>query len=333
MKILFLGDIYPAEMSLIAELKSNPEHDVYSIISVSYIGDIQSYAEKKPIYANIPKITGAKLLGQNPQKDISDAVNSFAPDIIMVRCWTPFVLMKLKESVFWKIESPARMHPDDSLPMILPGYPVRLFLTQNPEEVEAYKKTISGPVDYLPRCVSRFWEMPAEKTMDVMVSGTCTTDFKIQSYTILSKLLCERLPRDSVKMFVHMGRKNIKSWAARQFQPIFMSEQGVALAARAKIYVSPIATRYDPGDISHKTTQAMACRTLVVTHRFNEIEKYLGPDGENLVYADTPEESLDKVRFYLKNDKAREDIAERGYRFMHSEYSWDKHLKRIFKDG
>jgi spore maturation protein CgeB len=67
----------------------------------------------------------------------------------------------------------------------------------------------------------------------------------------------------------------------------------------------------------------------------NEINKLDLPipikDGEHFVTYQNKEDLLEKINFYLKNEKLRKEIALNGRRLLEDEYSPKKHGQLIMK--
>jgi spore maturation protein CgeB len=59
----------------------------------------------------------------------------------------------------------------------------------------------------------------------------------------------------------------------------------------------------------------MACRKLVITDRLPEETNInqLFVENEDIVYYDSADEAIDKIKYYLENESEREKIANSGY--------------------
>ena len=326
-KILYFGNLYHAEASLAMELNAGSDYKFIPVFTHSFNDVFDN--DFKP-YFNFKKLFNPYVIIPDPV-EMAKIIDKEKPNIIIDRCWVDFANYPPPGTIFWKIESSARSLEDDPLPMILPVSGHAAFLTFNHVEVPEYKKVLGIPVSFLPYSVSTHWDKPLAKTMDVMVTGTCANIEKIQSYELLTKKVCETLPKGSVNIYAHCGANNL-NWVKDNLRPLYYAEQSPILMAQAKIFISPVTTRFDPGTISHKTLQAMGCRTLVLTQHYKGVEDMLGPDGQFVIYADSQEEALKKVIYYLKHDYERDAIAQRAYTFAHGEYNGTKVFKRALKD-
>ena len=315
--IVFLGDFYPECAPFCAELQNSVEYDFLPFV-------VPSVLTQQPWLLNFTKVFKTRTANSN----IINEVRSLNPFAILVRSWTGFAGINLPEAIYWKMETMQRESPNQPLPRVNPTKPFRAMLTQNHVEVPVYKD-LGIPVGWLPRGVSHNWEKPLPKTYDVMVTGTAIQQTKIDSFKLLMGNLISVLSPEQLRVYINAG--GIPEFAAYR-KPTHPAEQGPTLMAQAKIFISPVTTRFDPGIISHKTVQAMACRTLTLTQRYVGVEDLMGKDGENLIYADTPEEAKEKVLYYLSHDVEREAIAERGYNFIHAKYNVTKIIKQAFKE-
>jgi hypothetical protein len=308
--IVFLGNFYPECAAFCAELQNSSEYDFLPFVAGGVLAE-------QPWTKNLPNIFRSRVLGRTPGPEIVRMVRDLNPYAVLVRAWTGWAGLALPEAIYWKIETLQREVPGQQLPLIPPPRKFRAILVQNHLEQDAYRQ-YGVPVGWLPRGVSHYLEVPLPKTYDVMVSGTACHRFKNESFAILASTLPKVLSPEQLRIYIPHGSLN---WVGKYLRPVYPAENGPTLMAQAKIFISPVTTRYDPGIISHKTIQAMACRTLTLTQRYDGVEDLMGKDGENLIYASTSGEAQEKVLYYLAHDAAREMIAQRGYEFVHNKYN------------
>ncbi len=80
-----------------------------------------------------------------------------------------------------------------------------------------------------------------------------------------------------------------------------------------------------------RSIEIPACSGFMVAERTDE-HKSLFKEDKEVVYFNTKEELLEKVRYYLKNEEARKKIAKAGYeRSKKSKYSYDDMVDKILK--
>jgi len=318
MKLLYLGNMYNLEYSFASEWIGRG-HQFFPVVEDSYWNVSCFYNNCNP-FKNVVPFFGAVSLAEVSQNSVDSIISNVKPDIILVRCWNSFSNLNLPNAIFYKVESPARDKKDDPLPLIMPHRSNKAFLTMVKQEIDAYRRLLPIPVGYFPYGVSSFYEKPSNKKYDIMSTGTAILGYKLQSYEMLVKPICDTIP-NALHVYQNYGR-DLMPWAKNCFKDPFFAEQGPGIIGLYKIYVCPVAMRFDHGMASHKLFQSLGCRTFTITQHVDGIEDMFGRDGENLCYADSSKECLDKVQFYLKHDTEREKIADRGYKFVHATYNW-----------
>ena len=327
-KILYLGNLYPLEASLAAELTNSPDWDIKFAIHRKQL--VKTFGGT---LTNLASMYNSVIFNEPQMGDAVKMISEYNPDYIFVRCWTKFAGFPIPNGIYYKPETDIVKGPGASIKFIPPHPGAKWIITESKEEVQLYRDKYKVPTTWLPYCVSKFWEKPAEKTRDIVTCGTLLHGPKMQSFNMLVKPLFENLPDGSVFMYVNaFSKAQPEKWMEGRFQQAYPVEKTAEIVGSAKIFVSPTTFRYALGAFSLKTIQGMGCGALTITQKYGNIEDYFGPDGENLLYANSSEECLNKVKFYLKHDSERKKIAERGYNFIHSEYNWTKHLTRALGD-
>jgi len=69
------------------------------------------------------------------------------------------------------------------------------------------------------------------------------------------------------------------------------------------------------GEITRRIFEGMACGKMVITDRLSP-QKGLSEifiDGEDIIYYDDADDAIDKIKYFSKNEKEREEIALNGY--------------------
>lgn len=72
------------------------------------------------------------------------------------------------------------------------------------------------------------------------------------------------------------------------------------------------------------------CKGFQLIENYQGIEKFF-KDKKEVVLFNTKEDILNKIRYYLKNDKLMKEIAENSYKKTISKYNREEDLKKIFK--
>ncbi|GAG51348.1 unnamed protein product, partial [marine sediment metagenome] len=100
---------------------------------------------------------------------------------------------------------------------------------------------------------------------------------------------------------------------------------------QSKISLCFSKNNYGKPHIIGKFSEVGACKTFVLTEY---CEDYLDlfEEGKEIIMFKTKEELLEKIKYYLKNEKEREKIAEATYKKIINNYSLNIQLKKIFKE-
>ena len=78
-----------------------------------------------------------------------------------------------------------------------------------------------------------------------------------------------------------------------------------------------------------KFTEFMSCGTFVLSDEPSDM-KYLGfKDGEHFVIYKNLKDLREKIRYYLKNEKEREDIAKNGMKFVRKNHNNDVRIENM----
>jgi spore maturation protein CgeB len=77
----------------------------------------------------------------------------------------------------------------------------------------------------------------------------------------------------------------------------------------------------------------MSCGAMLLVNRIKDgSAQDLGfRDRESIVFYDTPAELFELIDYYLKNDHAREKIAEAGYKLVLERHIYKQRLKEILR--
>ncbi|MFX1258418.1 MAG: glycosyltransferase [Promethearchaeota archaeon] len=107
------------------------------------------------------------------------------------------------------------------------------------------------------------------------------------------------------------------------------------------IYMEELAKKYRHSRIilnflrlksgfSIRIFQAMGTGSLLLSEYCPDLGEIFRK-GVHLDWFENPEESYNMIKYYLKNEIKREEIAKEGYLFVNKNYSWDKIMERIIK--
>lgn len=86
------------------------------------------------------------------------------------------------------------------------------------------------------------------------------------------------------------------------------------------------------GEITRRIFEGMACKKLVVADRLNSNKKLeeLFIDGEDIVLYNSKEDALEKIKYYLHNEKEREVIANNGFNKVMSNHTTTTLISKIY---
>lgn len=112
-------------------------------------------------------------------------------------------------------------------------------------------------------------------------------------------------------------------------------EQCYGAEASAVYYLSRIniGHAHSPllGENSVRDFKIMGSGGFLLTQYYRGIEDILSPPYECVTYR-TPEECVEKAKYYLEHEEEREMIAQNGYESAHSEHKYSDRLKTILRD-
>jgi len=113
---------------------------------------------------------------------------------------------------------------------------------------------------------------------------------------------------------------------------ILDSKKMIKVINQTKIFLNLTRNLFgEATDIKAKIFEGGACKTFVLTE-YCEAYLDLFNEKKEMIMFEHKKELLDKVKFYLKNEKEREKIAEAAYKKIIKVYSLDMELNRIFKE-
>lgn len=320
LKVMYVGGIYGVEMSMWYEVNGSPT------LRGCFCSDPGDGAN-----GVVDKMKPHVLVSENSLQSLR---NSFNPHLTIFRTWNKSVWKMTETDLAWAQEiMPLRedgtRHPYDCMDTQIPPQ-AKLIMYQN--QVTAKRKKSL----WMPYCVSKHAEKRGTvKDIPILVATNLPPSHVIGNNKIRS---CDIL----LKPVVDWNPSLLHAYTLEQLGSIEYLGQCIKggippteinnFIPRAKIWISPTSIWYDEGAISYETLRGMACGTLTLTNKYPGIEDVLGRDGDTIIYANTVEETLDKVKYYLSHDSEREKIASRGYEFVHNEYNFETHLRRIAKE-
>jgi spore maturation protein CgeB len=153
-----------------------------------------------------------------------------------------------------------------------------------------------------------------EKKYDIVVVGHARPE-RLETVSVLKRHF-------SVGLF---GSK----WAAGSVQA--NGEAHVKAINSGKMYLSFSKTSAGFVNVKVGIFEAAACRTLLITQLFDEMENYFKYGMDVVGYAETSG-LVEIVDFYLRNEPLREWIAENSYKRFLKEHTWKKRWESVVSD-
>jgi spore maturation protein CgeB len=116
---------------------------------------------------------------------------------------------------------------------------------------------------------------------------------------------------------INLNLSNSKSWDARY------------LASSPMGLIKQLRTQKDVEQIKARHFEINACRSFQLSYYVEGLERCYRIGEELAVYID-PDDLVEKVLYYLADDKLRENIAEAGYQRTLAEHTYAKRFQRVF---
>lgn len=143
-----------------------------------------------------------------------------------------------------------------------------------------------------------------EKDIDVLFTGTYLPigGYRREILQELDKQFNLQVYSITPNEWREVGLKNVHNAIVDEGLP--------ELVGRAKVNISVDIWCDDAGYWSDRNAQIMACGGMVL---FKHIPMSEARFGDNIAYAYSPQDFIEKTRYYLNNRQEREDLAHRGY--------------------
>jgi spore maturation protein CgeB len=110
-------------------------------------------------------------------------------------------------------------------------------------------------------------------------------------------------------------------------------EQVVRVFNESKINLN-LQNPWQPGtptQIKARFIQIPSCGAFQIATHADDVENYFINNIETVVVNDMPT-LIDKIKYYLENEKEREEIAAAGYNRMLAEHQWSHRFEKIFSE-
>ena len=185
-----------------------------------------------------------------------------------------------------------------------------------------YKKEgVRGVFPFIGASTSIYRPIEASKEYEVVFIGTP----KSNRYESIKYLLSNGV---NIKI-AGAGWEKYPEFASIWFGKLTV-RQSVEIINKSKINLSFTRNYLDKLHFNSRIFEVMASKSFVISEYFDGYAKLFKNDKEIVMFKDN-KDLLDKIRYYLKNDKEREQIADNGYNRTLKFFSYQKQLKYIFQ--
>jgi spore maturation protein CgeB len=214
-------------------------------------------------------------------------------------------------------------------------------IANNEPDYAYYKEAGVENVYYMPfGCVPAFHrrvEAPARYTTDIVCYGNPLYNYYESKRKAIDTLV-KPLVETGIPVALWGAARGNGGWLEvpyiqkrpELYQGVFSYEDLPAVNSGAKIVLG-ITANAQYGAYGSRLARALSCGAFVIWHYTVGMEKYF-ENHKHLCWSSSPDETLELVRFYLKNDTARRRIAEEGRRYAHANLDYQKMLLPIIDD-
>ncbi len=91
-----------------------------------------------------------------------------------------------------------------------------------------------------------------------------------------------------------------------------------------------LASKSAKYQVKGRDFEAPGCGSSLLTKDTEEIKEYFVPGTEIITYHDV-NDAAEKIKYYLKNERLREEISEKGYERVLKEHTIEKRVLEVFK--
>ena len=153
----------------------------------------------------------------------------------------------------------------------------------------------------------------AKKTYDVVVVGEYRKDRRATIDALMKNF--------SVGLFGHGWGSKIKNVEGKEHREAINS---------GKIYLSFSRTAAGFMNVKIGLFEAAACKMVLVTQRFPEVQNYFEGGKEIILYENIPD-LISQISILLGNPKMMGFLAENSYQRCQWEHTWEKRWQDVFK--
>ncbi len=228
--------------------------------------------------------------------------------------------------------------------LVSPNTKVLNFFGDDDILFEIYTKYLANFVDYpLASHMEHFWKYKENNIPNAFSTfGVNTDNFKPLKLKKKYDVTFIGTPiEDRAEMIKHLVDNGVKvnifggGWykypeLAKYYGGKVSTEEMVKIINESKINLNFSKTIGGKTGFKAKVFELCACNSFLLSEYFTGYTNYLAENKEIITFKDK-KDLLDKVKFYLENDKEREKIAEAAYKKVVKNYSIEEEFKNIFE--
>jgi spore maturation protein CgeB len=133
-------------------------------------------------------------------------------------------------------------------------------------------------------------------------------------------LLGQRVPRQPRVPLTHCG-------------PPLTDEELIKMYSRSRISLgfSSVADSSGIKQVRLRDFEAPMSGAFYMVEEFDELAEFFEP-GKEIVFFTTPEDLLEKARYYLRHEAQRRRIRAAGLRRARAEHTWQDRFRMVFRE-
>ena len=269
------------------------------------------------------------------EEAITAAIKDFKPDIMVHRYRQPIepLLAACKKTrtrlLVWITEQGPERNVEIGRAQCFHN-----VIVNNDSDYDYYRQSGVENVYNMPfGCVPSFHRrvrVPAKYKTDVVCYGNPLYDYYFDNKRKAVDTLVKPVVQNGIDIALWGTARGNGGWLEisyverkpKLYRGMFSYEDLPAVNSGAKIVLG-ITSNAQFGAYGSRLARALACGAFLIWHYPEGMEKYL-ENHKHLCWSSSPKETLDLVKFYLKNDKARKKIAREGQRYAYEHLSYEK---------
>jgi len=152
------------------------------------------------------------------------------------------------------------------------------------------------------------------------------------SEPLASRPLWRRVGSAAKRVVTGRKAQSLASVPLDHCAPPLSDEELIKMYSRSKISLgfSSVADESGIKQVRLRDFEAPMSGAFYLVERFDELAEFFEPDKE-IVFFESPDDLLDKVRYYLAHPEERQRIRDAGLRRARAEHTWHKRFEMVFQ--